>query len=84
MQLFAQTSGVQIRRPAKRQLSKVTSMKFSSTNTCSTKTYTVREMNEMGRSFYDKGNYQEAMKWYIKAAEQGIVMAQYNLSVCYL
>lgn len=75
----AQASGGQIRRPAKRQSS-------SSTATPShnyTKTYTVKEQYEMGSSYYDKGNYQEAIKWYRKAAELGHPDAQSELGHMY-
>lgn len=48
------------------------------------KTYTVREMFEMGQSFYDKGDYTEALKWYKKAAENGSSDAQSELGFMYL
>ena len=36
-----------------------------------------------GDDAYDKKDYEEAVKWYRKAAEQGHAAAQYNLGVCY-
>ncbi|MBQ4479124.1 MAG: sel1 repeat family protein [Victivallales bacterium] len=32
---------------------------------------------------YEAGNYAEAVKWFRKAAGQGLAEAQYNLGVCY-
>ena len=37
----------------------------------------------LGVYFYSKKDYQEAVKWYRKAAEQGLAEAQYNLGLCY-
>ena len=80
--IFAQASGGQIRRPAKRQSSNATStVPTPSRNT--TRTYTVKEQYEMGSSYYDKGNYQEALKWYTKAAELGHPDAQSELGHMY-
>jgi hypothetical protein len=38
---------------------------------------------EKGHDFYKKGNYTEAVNWFRKAAEQGLVAAQCNLGLCY-
>ena len=48
------------------------------------KTYTVKEQFELGSSFYDKGDYQEAIKWFTKAAENGYPEAQSELGFMYL
>ena len=80
---YAQASGGQIRRPAKRQSNNTTSTTVTpSRNT--TKTYTVKEQYEIGSAYYDKGNYQEAIKWYTKAAENGYTDAQSELGFMYL
>ena len=80
---MAQASGGQISRPTKRQSSQPTrSIVTQSRNT--TRTYTVKEQYEMGSSYYDKGNYQEAIKWYTKAAENGYPDAQSELGFMYL
>jgi TPR repeat protein len=42
------------------------------------------EMFEMGQSFYDKGNYTEALKWYKKAADNGSSDAQSELGFMYM
>ncbi len=83
----AQASGGQIIRPAKRQSSNVTSKPVTPSNnhrTTPTKTYTVKEQYEIGSSLYDKGNYQEAIKWFTKAAENGYPDAQSELGFMYL
>ena len=36
-----------------------------------------------GDEYYNVGNYSEAVKWYLKAAEQGHAKAQNNLGNCY-
>ena len=41
------------------------------------------EMFQNGLEHYDKKNYTEAVKWYRKAAEQGLATAQCNLGICY-
>ena len=38
---------------------------------------------EKGNEFLNQENYAEAVKWYRKAAEQGLALAQYNLGVSY-
>ena len=80
---MAQAVGGQIRRPIKRQSSNTTSSNVISPRNTS-KTYTVKEQYEMGSSYYDKGNYQEAIKWYTKAAENGYPDAQSELGFMYL
>ena len=40
-------------------------------------------MKQKGDEYYEAGNYEEAVKCYRKAAEQGIADAQYNLGICY-
>lgn len=82
----AQASGGQIRRPEKTQ-SNVANRSVSRTASPSrkaAKTYTAREMYEMGQSFYDKGDYKEAMSWYLKAAENGYSDAQSELGFMYM
>ena len=39
--------------------------------------------NNLGDCYYNEQNYEEAVKWYRKAAEQGHVAAQKSLGVCY-
>ena len=41
------------------------------------------EMNSLGCSCKEKGNLEEAVSWFRKAAEQGLPQAQFNLGVCY-
>ena len=41
------------------------------------------EQYNLGNSYYDKKDYEKAVYWYTKAAEQGFVNAQNNLGVCY-
>ncbi len=41
------------------------------------------EMVNKGVAADNDGNYQEAVRWYRKAAEQGHAKAQYNLGVMY-
>ena len=36
-----------------------------------------------GLSAYNTGNYSDAVKWYQKAANRGVAIAQYSLGVCY-
>lgn len=38
---------------------------------------------EKGETYYEEKNYEEAVKWYKKAAEQGNADAQYKLGYCY-
>lgn len=38
---------------------------------------------EKGNSYYESEDYAEAVKWYRKAAEQGLAVAQNDLGVCY-
>ena len=78
----AQASGGQIRRNVQRTTSKVNRSVSPSRNT--SRTYTTREMFEMGKSFYDKGNYTEALNWYKKAAENGSSDAQSELGFMYM
>ena len=78
----AQASGGQIRRNVQRTTNKVKRTVSSSGNT--TRSYTTREMFEMGKSFYDKGNYTEALNWYKKAAENGSSDAQSELGFMYM
>lgn len=93
----AQASGGQIRRNVQRTTSKVNRSFSPSRNRTTSKvnrsvspsintsrTYTTREMFEMGNSFYDKGNYTEALNWYKKAAENGYSDAQSELGFMYL
>ena len=79
---LAQASGGQIRRNVQRTTSKVN--KRGSLSKKTSRTYTTREMFEMGQSFYDKGNYTEALNWYKKAAENGSSDAQSELGFMYL
>jgi len=78
----AQASGGQIRRNVQRPANKANRMVSPSRNT--SRTYTTREMFEMGKSFYDKGNYTEALNWYKKAAENGSSDAQSELGFMYM
>ena len=39
---------------------------------------------EKGQRYADEKNYVEAVKWFRKAAEQGLASGQYNLGVCYM
>ena len=41
------------------------------------------ELHNEGIRYYNSQNYEEAAKWFRKAAEQGHVYAQYNLGYCY-
>lgn len=45
--------------------------------------YTAVDMFNTAVQYYKAKNYVEAVKWYRKAAEQGLAEAQYNLGVCY-
>ena len=36
-----------------------------------------------GVEYYNQGDYDKALKWYRKAAEQGLATAQCNLGWCY-
>ena len=78
----AQASGGQIRRSAKIQSNVVNGTTAPSRK--ASKTYSVREMYEKGQRFYDKGNYQEALKWYTMAAKNGYPDAQSELGFMYL
>ena len=89
----AQASGGQIRRTTQRHYDNTNrsvapsrnNSNRSTTHTQKTaKTYTVMEMFEMGQSFYDKGNYTEALKWYKKAADNGSSDAQSELGFMYM
>ncbi|MBE6293239.1 MAG: tetratricopeptide repeat protein [Bacteroidales bacterium] len=48
-----------------------------------TPTLTASDMYNKGVVADNNGNYEEAVKWYLEAAEQGHAKAQYNLGVCY-
>jgi TPR repeat protein len=39
---------------------------------------------ETGLKYYNNGNYKKAVKWYRKAAEQGVAEAQCNLGNMYI
>ena len=78
----AQASGGQIRRNVQRTTSNIN--KRGSLSKKTSRTYTTREMFEMGQSFYDKGNYTEALNWYKKAAENGSSDAQSELGFMYM
>ena len=81
----AQASGGQIRRVTPKKADNVTNRTVSSKKASpQVKTYTVKEQYEMGSSYYDKGNYQEAIKWYTKAAENGNSDAQSELGFMYM
>ena len=80
--VYSQASGGQIKRNVQRTTSKIN--KRGSLSKKTSRTYTTREMVEMGQSFYDKGNYTEAMNWYKKAAENGSSDAQSELGFMYL
>lgn len=81
----AQASGGQIIRPNKKYSNNSsTRMTPPTHNSKTSKTYTVKEQYEIGSSFYEKGNYQEAIKWYTKAAENGYPDAQSELGFMYL
>ena len=81
----AQASGGQIRRVTPKRSGNASNRTVSSANAYpKTKTYTVKEQYEIGSSYYDKGNYQEAIKWYTKAAENGHRDAQSELGFMYL
>ncbi len=43
----------------------------------------VKEYMKMANEYYKQGNYQEAIKWYKKAEEQGSADAQYSLGEMY-
>ena len=47
------------------------------------KKLTPQQMYNKGREHYKNRNYEEAVKWYRKAAEQGYALAQYYLGSCY-
>ncbi len=79
---LAQASGGQIRRNVQRTTSNIN--KRGSLSKKTSRTYTTREMFEMGQSFYDKGNYTEALNWYKKAAENGSSDAQSELGFMYM
>lgn len=79
----SQASGGQITRPGKRQSGDPTSSTITPSRS-TTRTYTVKEQYEKGSSYYDKGNYQEAIKWYTKAAKNGYTDAQSELGFMYL
>ena len=91
----AQASGGQIRRPTKTQQTtrkevdrNINTGKSETPPTTPShkarKTYTAREMYEMGLQFYDKSNYTEAMSWFLKAAENGYSDAQSELGFMYM
>ena len=40
--------------------------------------------NDLGKHYGSKGDYGKAIEWFLKAAEQGNSVAQYNLGDCYL
>jgi len=42
-----------------------------------------RAQRRLGGCYYDKKNYQKAVEWYTKAAEQGNASSQYSLGICY-
>ncbi len=42
-----------------------------------------RAQRRLGGCYYNKKNYQKAVEWYLKAAEQDDKYAQYNLGYCY-
>lgn len=41
------------------------------------------ELNNLGDSYYEKEDYEQAVEYYRLAAEQGHARAQYNLGICY-
>ena len=41
------------------------------------------ELNSEGLRYYNSQNYEEAVKWWFKAAEQGHDYAKFNLGCCY-
>lgn len=47
-------------------------------NSNSTPPEKLAELVEKGGKYYNNGNYQEAVKWYKKAADQGYAEAQYK------
>lgn len=79
----AQASGGQIKRPGKGLSSNPTSATIATSHS-STRSYTIKELYEKGSLYYHKGNYQEAIKWYTKAAEKGYTVAQSELGFIYL
>ena len=56
---------------------------FTLTPTFAQKQAKIEKWFDQGLEFHEQGNYTEAVKWYRKAAEQGMAEAQYNLGVCY-
>lgn len=42
------------------------------------------EYYNKGKEYFNNKNYTEAVKWYRKAAEQGLADAQFSLGDCYL
>lgn len=83
---YSQASGGQIIRPSKNTSfqSKRTNSKPRILPNKNKKTYTPEEMYQIGSSLYEQKNYQEALKWYKKAAEGGLIDAQSELGFMYL
>ena len=44
---------------------------------------TGEECFEKAKEYYSNNNFVEAAKWFRKAADQGIALAQANLGLCY-
>lgn len=75
--LMAQRQGGEVKRPQKKQ-----------PTTASKKSMTLEEMYNLGCDYEHARNgkpqnYQEAVKWYRKAADKGYAKAQYSLGLCY-
>lgn len=77
--IFAQASGGQIVR--KQSNNNVISK--SSGSVSKNRSYTAKEMYQIGRKYDDEGNYKDAMTWYTKAATLGFPEAQCDLGHLY-
>lgn len=49
-----------------------------------TKSNDLEAITQLGRNALQSGDSIEAYKWFMKAAEQGYAVAEYNIGVCYL
>ena len=72
---YAQISGGEIKRLAPKRI--------PNRNALVQKNHSTEELYEMGKNYTDKGNSEEAEKWYRKAAEKGHREAQYTLGCMY-
>lgn len=87
---FAQASGGEIKRTPRSQNVQTNTARISNTQRLPSspssfttdnkeKTYTVEELYKTGLSYYNRGNYTEAMKWLNEAANRGNAYSKYYL-----